>query len=537
MDSVNDLARRHDDALFHRAFPISRAEMAGAERDLRGFRRLVRGLEVSGADLSALDEFETSGIAGTTILMDFSWGMARWLARRYPGSVFLSWNAEPPEARLAATLPRFLPFLEERALADNGTDFRAWLDAALPGKARDRGLRWLVDRFSELPLDDTGRSELWDALGFLVRWELGALPASRTLARIPNAVPFISAEPLVPRSLVSVVAEVEGPPPSWTRLPADEGEAFLDAARAAVAVRYRELHAFTWGNRADVVHGDLGRGLRVFCCGLLPEQRLPLRAGYGFLLVRNGVPVGYGDAYALGERIDLSFNVFYAFRKGESAFTYARTAAFFASLLGTRTIAVDPYQFGRDNEEAIGSGAFWFYRKLGFRSAEPILEKLARREEARVAASPSYRTPAAALRRLAGAPLVLSTPGASGAWERFSLDRIGLAIQRRMASSGLSPDRFQSACVARIARRMGTDPSSIPLRETRAFRQLAPVLDLLDLPTRLSPGQLSSVRSLVGAKAGRSESRFARLLADSGPVGGNLLRLGSTSAQRIRHES
>src|SRR5690348_18210911 len=35
-------------------------------------------------------------------------------------------------------------------------------------------------------------------------------------------------------------------------------------------------------------------------------------------------PVGYGDGFALFERLDLSFNVFPEFRDGESAYVFAR---------------------------------------------------------------------------------------------------------------------------------------------------------------------------------------------------------------------
>jgi hypothetical protein len=51
--------------------------------------------------------------------------------------------------------------------------------------------------------------------------------------------------------------------------------------------------------------------------------------------------------------------------------------------MGTTCVSVYPYQLGHDNEEAIESGAFWFYRKLGFRPGRADLERLAEREEAK----------------------------------------------------------------------------------------------------------------------------------------------------------
>ena len=34
---------------------------------------------------------------------------------------------------------------------------------------------------------------------------------------------------------------------------------------------------------------------------------------------------------------------------------------------GCTSFSIEPYQLGRDNDEGIESGAWWFYRKLGFR--------------------------------------------------------------------------------------------------------------------------------------------------------------------------
>lgn len=525
LDDPEDLARVHDAALFLRAFPRTPADLPAAEELLSRVAARVAMLAGSGADLSALDTFEAAGVGGTELTMNDGWGAARWLALRHPSEASLSWEGEPPDDRLAATLPRFLPFLSERALADNGVPFRAWLEAALPRGARDGGLRFLVEAFEGLPLDDAGRAELWDAMGLLVRWRPGR--SSRTFARLPAGRPFVDAAPLVSRRDVSVARECERGDVAVRRLSRSEGETFLESARAAVRVRYRELFAFTAGNPADAVVAELGRGLRVWCCGLLPASRLPLRAGYGFLLARNGVPLGYGDAYALEDRLDLSFNVFYAFRDGESAFAYARTAAFFHRYLGTRTLSVDPYQVGAHNEEAIASGAFWFYRKLGFRSSDGAAEALARREEARVLSRPGYRTQASALRRLSAAPLLLDLPGGeAGRWDRFSLDALGLAIQRRMAASRLGPRRFQEACERRAARAAGLDRTSLPPRLSAALRGLAPVLDLLLARSSARAVEPRLLRDLVRAKGAASEAGYVRGLGRPSPLR-DLLRLST----------
>ena len=102
---------------------------------------------------------------------------------------------------------------------------------------------------------------------------------------------------------------------------------------------------------------------------------------------------------------------------------YQRTAA--------RYYVLDPYQIGHGNAEAIASGAFWFYRKLGFRSMDEAARQLTAREERRIAAQPGYRSPAHVLRRLVRHPMVFEIPGATpGFWDGFSVRSLGLRIAR-----------------------------------------------------------------------------------------------------------
>ena len=42
-----------------------------------------------------------------------------------------------------------------------------------------------------------------------------------------------------------------------------------------------------------------------------------------------------------------------------------------AHLFGTRSFSIEPYQLGKNNDEGIASGAWWFYAKLGFRPRSP----------------------------------------------------------------------------------------------------------------------------------------------------------------------
>ena len=203
----------------------------------------------------------------------------------------------------------------------------------------------------------------------------------------------------------------------------------LDFARETSAMRYRELHGFTYGDPAHVIRADFGRGVEAFVCGVPPEHRLPLRAYHAGMFFKNAVPIGYIECLTLFEHMEVGFNLYYTFREGETAWLYARLLRLFHQLAGATCFAVDPYQLGHHNDEAIESGAFWFYRKLGFRPADPEVARLLHSEESKLRANPAHRTSPRLLRRLAAGWMIYETPGSSsGDWDHFETRRAAMAL-------------------------------------------------------------------------------------------------------------
>ena len=171
---------------------------------------------------------------------------------------------------------------------------------------------------------------------------------------------------------------------------------------------------------------DAGRRVRFFLSGVVPEWRLPLRAYHAMSLWKNGVPIGYFEGLSLFERMEAGFNLYYTFRAGETAWLYARILQAMREMLGVTTFVIDPYQIGHENEEGLESGAFWFYRKLGFRSTDAEIRALTEREEKRMKKA-GGRTGLATLRRLVQEPMIYAFPGQdSGAWDGFRMRRLGL---------------------------------------------------------------------------------------------------------------
>jgi hypothetical protein len=259
------------------------------------------------------------------------------------------------------------------------------------------------------------------------------------------------------------------------------------------AMRYRELYGFTYPDTRNVLRADIGRGVRIFFFGVPPEWRLPLRAYHSALFFKNGVPIGYVEVLSLFERAEVGFNLYYTFREGESAWLYARVLRLFRQILGVRCFSVDPYQLGDDNHEAIDSGAFWFYRKLGFRPVTPEIARLAEREEAKIREQPGYRTSPRTLKKLAAGYMIFEGPGSQpGAWDHFRIRNIGFAAGRRQGASGLE-----------IALSLIPDLEQWTREEKRA------------------------VADIVRAKQAGAESRYLRLMQRHAKLRAAFLRLGS----------
>lgn len=521
---AGSLIRLHETALFLRAYPHDRATLRAAEALLSRFGDRVEALAESGGDLEPFDRPEVSGIAGTEISTDYSFDVVRWLALRFPRRVRLDWGSDGRQDRLRALFPRFLPLLEEEALEDANVPYLEWLRAAQPDPPRD--LAWVIARIEEIPLSDQERAERYDALKIPIVWALKNGKVTRTRMRRSAPELFLHPDPLIARRQVSIPGTLASSPLRVRRLTAREGREVVDLARGATALRYREYYGFTYADPATVRTSRAGRGVEILFLGLEAARRLPLRAGFAAIVVKNGVPVGYVEGLALFERIEIGYNIYYTFREGESAWIFAKVLRLLNQLLGVTSFSIDPYQLGHENPEAIESGAFWFYRKLGFRPTSTRIARLVESEERRIAANSSYRTPPRALRRLVRSNLLYEVGASSRDWDNFHVRNLGLAVQRRMrARYGGDPDEARRRAGSRVARLLGR-----PGPEGKAFRDLALVLDCIPDLSRWPAPERRELARIVRAKEGREEIRYLGLLQRHERFREAMIRLGSTKS-------
>ena len=382
--TAREVERLHELLLFMRAYPDNgqvlarvRAMLAAFDRraDLRGHR----------------DALENSGIAGTAIRYPFFWPTARWLAGRWPHC--LSFDRGDRDAGRAIA-----SFLGAR----RGLSGFAALDRLRPRGQSDAA--HFIRLVSAMPGDDPAKERFYDAIEPVIALRPAPGTPNRTLAGHRTGRTAWQRAPL-DRTRPDLAREIRRAPRRVWRASLREGRQWLDLARGAMVARSRDLDAFAYGDPLSVRIIDDDAGLAFVLNDVVPERRARVESPIGVLTLKNGVPVGYLDIGVSGRHAEIAFNTFPAFRNGDAARRLARVLAMAWHVLGARTFGIAPYQLGDGNPEAIASGAWWFYYKLGFRPRGAAARAITRSELARQRAAPGRRSSRATLARLARWPM------------------------------------------------------------------------------------------------------------------------------------
>lgn len=499
--SAAEIRRLHEVLLFLRAFPDDEAILRSSESLLSGFGRRP-DLKRHRALL------EDTGIEGTAVNYSFSLPMSRWLAGKDPGGARIDWEIFEKKDDLDGMLHLLTARAEAPGVDDETLSVEEWLEGARPeGRA---GYAALVSRFERLDAGEAVGEQLYNQLDVPVRWTAGEGVGSATTARWPTERIHFQTAPLE-RTRPDLRRAVKDAP-RIRKLAPRAGARLVDLARGAMSVRHRELEAFDYADPRDAWVAEAGRGLLITVVGMRPERRLLPEALYAGLYIKNGVPIGYWLASALFGSSEMAYNVFSTYRQGESSWMYGRTLALLHAFLGATDFTVMRYQFGHENEEAIESGAFWFYQKLGFRPRRRELLRLMGKEVKRLSSRKGYRTPPETLRRLAEENLFFGMgPERDDLIGLFPYERLGQRATRYLASLDADPARAARAAVREAARRLGVSRSpSWPLHERRAFEAWAPLVAQLRGLERWPAAERRSLVRILRAKGGRHEADFVR---------------------------
>ncbi|HMJ47652.1 MAG TPA: hypothetical protein VK498_09990, partial [Ferruginibacter sp.] len=202
----------------------------------------------------------------------------------------------------------------------------------------------------------------------------------------------------------------------------------------------------------------------------------------------------------------------YTFRDGETAWLFAQLLRIFSKHLGINVFTIDPYQIGHENEEGIESGAFWFYRKLGF---SPMLDDVAAivaNEEIKIAKNKNYRTPAKILKQIAKSHLIFGTKE-TGQWKDFHIQNILLDIQESMAENfDGNAARMRQKTSQWVCRALNVNINEWKQAETETFSNYALILYLIPGFPKWTIAEKELLVKIIQAKGSGSEALYLQLM-------------------------
>ena len=254
--------------------------------------------------------------------------------------------------------------------------------------------------------------------------------------------------------------------------------------------------------------------------GVVPERRLLLESVYGFLTLKNGVPVGYVLVSALFGSSEIAYNVFETFRGGESGLIYGKVLAMTRAPLRLRTLhdlPVPARRLRQPRGARVRRVVVLPEARLSSRAPRASSRSWARSER-RMAADPKHRSSLADLEgpRL-GEPLLLLGKERDDAIGLVELPNVGLAVT----------DCWPRAL--RLGPRAGRGRPDAEARDLLGART-ALRLERAASASRSGAGRRSS-RSCRASRAGRRR-KSAPSPPSSGPRAAAASRTSSASSTR-----
>ena len=368
--SSQNLRTYHDSLLFILSQYSNGKLTKLAESELRRLTEIIRKIAAKNPQF-----LKGSGIAETWREDSFTFDLLRIISHKFKRDADFVWDADSLTEKLDQFLQECL-FTSERdaVLCDLATTSE--LISILSGK-NDNSLVWFVREFGRISLPEKTRDFLIYQLNLWIRWKLSKRNWSRTFLRFPQNT--------------------------------KSKNELLNVCRGTLAVRERETDTviYTAPDRVFLHKGNDGVEIALF--EMIPERRLPLESYIGFVAAKNTIPVAYGGAWILGYRAEIGVNIFEEFRGGKSRELFKEIMKVYEDVYGVKTFLVHQSQFGENNEEAIQSGAFWFYYRLGFRPDSKKLCKLAELEARKKIKNHSYKSPRRVLLTLATKQVILES--------------------------------------------------------------------------------------------------------------------------------
>jgi hypothetical protein len=495
--SADQILRLHELLCFMQAWPDDEAILSSVDTMLARFdhRRDLK---------QHAEQLFNSGIAGTSIHFRFFAVTTQWLAERWPDQIRIDWEEFDNAEIFEPYLILLASYGETLALQDIALELPEWIDRLKgPGET---DAHFVIRRLGALLPNEFLYEYLSDHFDIPLILAPGPGVPSRTLAKYEKVAIEYQAEPFL-RQRPVVENEIDRPFKPAKLVGHATGIRLVDLARSAMVTRQRDLDAFAYADAHDVSIVDDG-SLQFILYGVVPSRRFLLETLYGFLVLKNGVPTSYGAITSLFNSAEVAYTIFDTFRGGESTPTYVRLLALVHQFFGCDSFMIDPYQLGLNNDDALSSGAWWFYQKLGYRPRSKNLLKLMERELATMTRRRGHRSSRTVLKQLATENVYLNLgEPRNDVLGELELANLGLKIVDLFARRfGSDREQGENTLAVEAASRLGVSRfRGWSAGEKLAWQRWSPLIILLEDLERWPTADQEALVRLVRAKGARQE--------------------------------
>lgn len=505
-NSPENLRTQLDRLLFSLVYPASKKKYEIASASLQKLYEYIQE-KLKDKNHPFQKTFGNSGISNTEITGTFSFAIAKWLVQEFPDDTEIdSSTADAESIRLffRAVLPR-----TEFESISAGEFSLATRIRRLKGSTPGTALSWLIQQLDSSRSDNRVKEALFNSLKIFIKWKISHPYFNRTWMSSTAKVPFIHKSLIKTPKSRSIFAKKLPRPKSLSE---NEKMHLVNVARSTLAFLYRETEPFTYADPCAITCFELERGLTIVLYGMTKERRLSIESYIGYLAFKNNIPIAYGGGWIFGHNCQFGINILPAFRGGESFYIFCELLRVYRQYFGAMRFLVKPYQFGKNNKEALASGAFWFYYRAGFRPQDAGLKKLASRERKKINKNSKYRTPVAILKKLCTSNLELTFA------EKVIPDYDGSRISTRITQyindyHHGNRDKACSVCEKLTRTQLNIQSLSGWNRfERTAFKEWSLIAQALLHIDNWSNRQKQKFVKLVKAKGNAPELNFIRLL-------------------------
>lgn len=343
-----------------------------------------------------------TGYLHTAVECNFSYEKVKYIISKFPHQVSIHSASSSIETQIAI-LKLLLPSVEYSAIHDGEKDFKTRIKEFNTSK-KITDLEWLIQTIQQSDLTKKTQAIIYNQLGIFILWKVSNKESSVSFLRGASLPIYYHTKPLEKKINLPEIIQQKLPVP----IKLSDKENIIDTAKITLFYLYRETEPFTNASKEDITLFQLDKGISIALFGNSIDKRYSLESYIGYMVFKNNIPVSYGGGWIFGERSQFGINILEAFRGGESGLIICELLRVYHQHFGVTCFVVKPYQFGLNNTEALKTGAFWFYYKLGFRPENSTLKELALNEEKQKLLNFNYKSDISTLKKYTKSNLALT---------------------------------------------------------------------------------------------------------------------------------